>query len=29
MEGANLPIMPLAVRLSVDAGSGKSWAEAH
>jgi DNA polymerase I len=29
MEEANLPVVPLTVRLSVDAGHGRNWAEAH
>jgi len=29
METANLPIVPLNVKLKVDTGYGKNWAEAH
>ena len=29
METANLPIVPLNVKLKVDSGYGKNWAEAH
>jgi len=29
MENANLPMVPLNVKLKVDTGYGDSWAEAH
>ena len=29
MEGANLPVRPLSVPIVVDAGTGRTWAEAH
>ena len=29
MENANLPFIPLKVRLKVDTGYGNNWAEAH
>ncbi|WP_225029472.1 DNA polymerase I [Xinfangfangia pollutisoli] len=29
MEGANLPVVPLKVPLTVEAGRGRNWAEAH
>jgi DNA polymerase I len=29
MENANLPMVPLKVKLKVDAGYGDNWAEAH
>jgi DNA polymerase-1 len=29
MEGANLPVVPLKVPLTVEAGMGRNWAEAH
>ena len=29
MEGANLPVVALKVPLTVDAGQGRNWAEAH
>ena len=29
MEGANLPVVPLKVPLTVEAGKGRNWAEAH
>ena len=29
MEGANLPAVDLAVKMTVDAGQGANWAEAH
>ena len=29
MENANLPMVPLNVKLKVDTGYGNNWAEAH
>jgi DNA polymerase-1 len=29
MVAANLPVRPLSVPIVVDAGTGRSWAEAH
>ena len=29
MEGAHLPVVDLSVALTVDAGQGVNWAEAH
>ena len=29
MEGAAMPVVELSVPLTVDAGQGKNWAEAH
>jgi len=29
MEKANLPMVPLNVKLKVDVGIGNNWAEAH
>jgi len=29
MENANLPMVPLNVKLKVDTGYGDNWAEAH
>ena len=29
MENANLPMVPLKVKLKVDTGYGENWAEAH
>ena len=29
MENANLPMVPLKVKLKVDAGYGDNWSEAH